>query len=180
MDGEGVEAEESEAKGYEPVRKRGFFEIADAIDVEGDEVTGGGHGAGGLGVGGVGVVEEWGGEEGGEEDQEPETGEDQCGVTWPGTSGKRPGQNGERFRWFHEERSSTLRITDWQGDVSAEVSAVASCAVPWRSSHQLGRPRRTTSSEFSPSGSCFWCSYSGVSLRRWRTGRERCGDRAST
>ena len=37
MGGEGVEAEEAEAEGDEPVGERGFFEVADAVDVEGDE-----------------------------------------------------------------------------------------------------------------------------------------------
>ena len=76
MGGEGVEAEEAEAEGDEPVGERGFFEVADAVDVEGDEVAGEGHVAGGAGVGGVGVVEQRRGEEGGEEDDQPETAED--------------------------------------------------------------------------------------------------------
>jgi hypothetical protein len=37
MGGEGVEAEEAEAEGDEPVGERRFFEVADAVDVEGDE-----------------------------------------------------------------------------------------------------------------------------------------------
>ena len=36
MGGEGVEAEDAEAEGDEPVGERGFFEVADAVDVEGD------------------------------------------------------------------------------------------------------------------------------------------------
>src|SRR5215469_5888593 len=44
--GEGVETEETEAESDEPVGKRGFFEVADAVDVEGDEVAGEGHAAG--------------------------------------------------------------------------------------------------------------------------------------
>ncbi len=77
MGGEGVEAEDAEAEGVEPVGEGGFFEIADAVDVEGDEVSGEGHVAGGVGVGGVGVVEQGRGEERGEEDDEPEAAEDE-------------------------------------------------------------------------------------------------------
>ena len=55
--GEGVKAEDLERCRCEPVGERGFFKVADAVDAEGDEVAGGGHGACGLGVGGVGVVE---------------------------------------------------------------------------------------------------------------------------
>ncbi len=77
MGGEGVEAEEAEAKGDEPVGEWCFFEIADAVDMEGDEVAGEGHVAGGVGVGGVSVVEQRWGEERGEEDDQPEAAEDQ-------------------------------------------------------------------------------------------------------
>ena len=77
MGGEGVEAEDAEAEGDEPVGERGFFEVADAVDVEGDEVAGEGHVAGGAGVGGVGVVEQRRGEERGEEEDEPEAAEDE-------------------------------------------------------------------------------------------------------
>ncbi len=38
--GEGVEAEDAEAEGDEPVGERRFFEVADAVDVEGDEIAG--------------------------------------------------------------------------------------------------------------------------------------------
>ena len=75
--GEGVEAEEAKAEGDEPVGERCFFEVADAVDVEGDEIAGEGHVAGGAGVGGVGVIEQRGAPEGGEEDDEPETGEEE-------------------------------------------------------------------------------------------------------
>ena len=47
-------------RGYEPIGERGFLEVADAADVEGDEIAGESHMAGGVGVGGVGVVEQWG------------------------------------------------------------------------------------------------------------------------
>jgi hypothetical protein len=77
MGGEGVEAEEAEAEGDEPVGEGGFFEVADAVDVESDEVAGEGHVTGGAGVRGVGVVEQRRGEEGGEEDDQPETGEEE-------------------------------------------------------------------------------------------------------
>ena len=62
MSGEGVEAEDAEAEGDEPVGERRLFEIADAVDVQGDEVAGESHVAGGVGVGGVGVVEQRRGE----------------------------------------------------------------------------------------------------------------------
>jgi len=75
--GEGVEAEDAEAEGNEPVGERGFFEVSDAVDVEGDEVAGEGHVAGGAGVGGVGVVEQRRREERGEVNDQPETGEDE-------------------------------------------------------------------------------------------------------
>lgn len=58
MRGEGVEAEEAERDGVEPVGERGFFEIADAIHMEGDPVAGERHVAGGTGVGAVGVVKQ--------------------------------------------------------------------------------------------------------------------------
>ena len=76
MGGEGIEAEEAIADGDEPVRERGFFEVADAVDLERDPIAGEGHVAGGTGVRGVGVVEQRRGEEGGEEDGEPKQRED--------------------------------------------------------------------------------------------------------
>ena len=79
----------------EPVRERRFFEVADAVDAEGDEVSGGGHGAGGLGVGGVGVVEQRRREEGAEEEQEPQAAEDERGVARTGTAGEGGGEDGE-------------------------------------------------------------------------------------
>jgi hypothetical protein len=75
--GEGVEAEETEAEGDEPVGKRRFFEVADAVDVESDEVAGKSHVTGSAGVGGVGVVEQRRREESGEEDDEPQTAEEE-------------------------------------------------------------------------------------------------------
>ncbi len=77
MGGEGVEAEDAEAEGVEPVGEGGFLEVADAVDAEGDEVSGEGHVAGCVGVGGVGVVEQGRSEESGEEDDEPEAAEDE-------------------------------------------------------------------------------------------------------
>ena len=68
MGGEGVEAEDFEADGDEPVGERSLFEVTDAVDVEGHPVSGEGHVAGGAGVGGVGVVEQRRGEERGEEE----------------------------------------------------------------------------------------------------------------
>lgn len=76
MGAEGVEAEEAIADGDEPVGERRFFEIADAVDVEGDPIAGEGHVTGGAGVRGVGVIEQRRGEEGGEEDGEPKERED--------------------------------------------------------------------------------------------------------
>ena len=57
MRGKGVEAEETKAKGAQPVGERRLFEIADAVDAEGDEIAGESHVAGGVGVGRIGVVE---------------------------------------------------------------------------------------------------------------------------
>ncbi len=37
MGGEGIEAEDAEAEGVEPVGQRRFFEVADAVDVQGDK-----------------------------------------------------------------------------------------------------------------------------------------------
>ena len=76
MRGEGVEAEDAEAKGDEPVGERSFFQVADAVDAEGDEVAGEGHVASGAGVGAVGIIEQWRGEEGCEEEDQPEAAED--------------------------------------------------------------------------------------------------------
>jgi hypothetical protein len=74
--GEGVEAEQAEAESVEPVGERGFFEVADAIDVQGDEVAGEGHVAGGVGVGGIGIVEQRRREERGEEEEKPQAEEE--------------------------------------------------------------------------------------------------------
>jgi hypothetical protein len=71
MRGEGVEAEDAEAEGDEPVGEWCLLEVTDAVDLEGDEIAAEGHVAGGVGVGGVGVVEQRRGEERGEEDDEP-------------------------------------------------------------------------------------------------------------
>ena len=68
MGGEDVVAEEAVVDGDDPVGQRRFFEIADAVDVEGDPVAAGGDVLGGLGVGGVGVVEQRGRKEGGKID----------------------------------------------------------------------------------------------------------------
>ena len=62
--GGGVDAEEFVAEGHAPVEEGGFFEVADAVGVEGDPVVAEEHLAGDFGVDGVGVVEEWGGDEG--------------------------------------------------------------------------------------------------------------------
>ena len=72
MYGEGVDSEEAEADGDDPVGKGGLFQVADVVDAQGDPVAGEGHLAGGVGVGAVGVVEHGRGEERGEEEDEPE------------------------------------------------------------------------------------------------------------
>ena len=74
--GEDVVAEEAVVDGDDPVGERGFFEIADAVDVEGDPVSGLGDVFGDLGVGGVGVVEQRRREERGDVDGE-EDGDEQ-------------------------------------------------------------------------------------------------------
>jgi hypothetical protein len=73
--GEGVDAEEAETDGDDPVGEGGFFEIADVVDAQGDPVAGQRHLACGVGVSAVGVVEDGRGEERGEEEDEPERGE---------------------------------------------------------------------------------------------------------
>ena len=73
--GEGVDAEEAETDGDDPVGEWGFFKVADVVDAQGDPVAGEGHLAGCVGVGPVGVVEYGRGEERGEEEDEPERGE---------------------------------------------------------------------------------------------------------
>jgi len=55
--GGGVDAEEFEAESHAPVEDGGFFEVADAVGVEGDPVVAEDHLAGDFGVDGVGVVE---------------------------------------------------------------------------------------------------------------------------
>ncbi len=71
-------AEGSHEGGHEPVEEGGFFEVADSVGGEGDEVVGEDHLAGGFGVDGVGVVEERGEKEGeGGIEQEPESEDDE-------------------------------------------------------------------------------------------------------
>jgi hypothetical protein len=77
--GGGVDAEEFVAEGHAPVEERGFFEVADAVGVEGDPVVAEEHLAGDFGVDGVGVVEERRGDEGeADVEDEPEGDEDQA------------------------------------------------------------------------------------------------------
>ncbi len=93
--GEGVDAEELEAGGHGPVEERGFFEVADAVGVEGDPVVAEEHLAGDLGVDGVCVVEEGWGEEGvGGVEGEPEE-EDDAAVA----GGRRGGGRERVHRW---------------------------------------------------------------------------------
>ena len=78
------DAEERETDGHRPVWEGGFFEIADAVFVEGDPIVEGDHFAACFGVGAVGIVEERWVEEAGDEDGEPESenrevGRCQCG-----------------------------------------------------------------------------------------------------
>ena len=136
-----LEAEEGEGEGGEPVGEWRFFEVADAVDVQGDEVSGVEHGEGGLGVGGVGVVEDGRGEEGGEEEKQPEAGEDDGGVAGAGASGKGGGEDGEVGFGFHEwcyedrirqmgavgGRKSQGRQERWElgGDRSAQCAVAA-------------------------------------------------------
>ncbi len=77
-------SEEAQADGGDPVGEGRFFEVADAVDVEGDPVAGGEHGLGGLSVGGVGVVEQGRIVEGGDEDDEPEAEKDEEMIQPPG------------------------------------------------------------------------------------------------
>jgi hypothetical protein len=75
--GEGVEAENLEADGDEPVGEGSLLHVADAVDVEGDPVSGEDDVAGSAGVGGVGVVKKRGREEGGKEEDDPKADEDE-------------------------------------------------------------------------------------------------------
>jgi len=59
MDGEGIEAEDLEAEGYEPVWKRSLLHVADPVDVESDPVSGEDDLACCAGVCCVCVVEQW-------------------------------------------------------------------------------------------------------------------------
>ncbi len=77
MNGEGIEAEDLEADGNEPVGKRSLLHVADSVDVESDPVSGEDHLACCAGVGGVRVVEQRRREESGEEEDEPEADEDE-------------------------------------------------------------------------------------------------------
>ncbi len=104
MGGEGVEAEDAEADGDDPVGQRSFFEIADAVDAQGDPVAGESHLAGGVGVGGVGVVEQGRGEERGEEDDQPEA-ERGWRRRWSG---------GDRSGWRASWRGSAQRLASWR------------------------------------------------------------------
>ena len=74
-----MDAEEFEAGGHGPVEERGFFEVADAVGVEGDPVVAEEHLAGDFGVDGVGVVEEgWSDEGEAGVEEEPESEEDEA------------------------------------------------------------------------------------------------------
>src|ERR1700730_4045552 len=118
MCGEGVEAEEAEAEGDEPVGERRFFEIADAVDSESDEVAGEGHVTGGAGMRGVGVVEQRGGPEGGEVEDQPETAEEeQSGGAAGGSGGVRRGEFGGCFEegLIHHESWCSFRINGVRG-----------------------------------------------------------------
>ena len=128
MDGEGGISEELEAEGGDPVGEWGFFEVADAVDVEGDEVSGVEHGLGGLGVGGVGVVEEWRGGEGCGEDGEPEGEEKQDVRQRPARGGFADGLSGcgrrgkdlklaheSRFWWWRDKWRRLLHLTSRGG-----------------------------------------------------------------
>jgi len=55
---------EFHAGGHRPVEEWGFFQVANAVGVEGDVVVAEKHLAGDFDVDGVGVVEQWRGEEG--------------------------------------------------------------------------------------------------------------------
>jgi hypothetical protein len=72
----GVEAKELDGDGRAPVGKRGLFEVADVVFVEGDPVVADENFAARVGVGGVDVVLQGRSEEAGAVDGEPEDGED--------------------------------------------------------------------------------------------------------
>ena len=60
MGGKGVLSEDLVTCCNDPKGQRGFFDVADAVDLWGDEVAGFGHVLRDLGVAGVGIVEERG------------------------------------------------------------------------------------------------------------------------
>jgi hypothetical protein len=100
-----VDAEEFEAGGYGPVEERGFFEVADAVGVEGDPVVAEEHLAGDLGVDGVGVVEEGRSDEGeAGVEEEPEGDEDEAIALDGGLVGGdiHAGRNVEISSWARE------------------------------------------------------------------------------
>ncbi len=51
-----TDAEKAVRSGDQPVHDRRFFQVADAVDVEGDEVVAGKHLAGSFGVRGVHII----------------------------------------------------------------------------------------------------------------------------
>ena len=108
--GGGVDAEEAKACGHGPVEERRFFEIADAIGVEGDPIVAEEHFAGDFGVDGVGVVEEWRGEESeARVEEKPECEEDEAVFAWVrGRSGHGNSVCGSKV-WAWCRR---LRLTD--------------------------------------------------------------------
>jgi hypothetical protein len=76
------ELEEAHGGGHRPIKQRGFFEVANAVGIEGDIVVAEEHLAGDFGVDGVGVVEERGSEEGeaGVEREPQREDEEECGA----------------------------------------------------------------------------------------------------
>jgi len=68
----GVDSEESQAGGYNPVGKRGFFQVANVVDAQGDPVSGEGHLTGCVGMGTVSVVQHGRREQRSEKKDEPE------------------------------------------------------------------------------------------------------------
>ncbi len=64
MRGEGIFAEDLVTGGNYPIGQRGLLDVADAVDLRGDQVAGIDHVLGGLGMGGVNIVEQRGRKEG--------------------------------------------------------------------------------------------------------------------
>ena len=112
--GEDVVAEDAVVEGDDPVGERGFFEIADAVDVEGDPISSLGDVFGDLGVGGVSVVEERRREERGDVD-----GDEDRDEKHPGFEGRVLGLGLFQRGWFAGARNDEVSVGVVPGDAGS-------------------------------------------------------------